>query len=152
MLNDANKNVVLIAKGSKAGEAALFKALEIANELKCNKLFMLFVADNDFFAGDGSGFSKSEESVNEGLDAIGDAILRKLINIAKEMDEKIKVETIVLHGNTASEILDFVKNNKIDVLVIPRDKRGPIEKSLTGGDIEPFIKEISNYTKLILVE
>ena len=152
MKGPCNKRIVLIVKASDVGEKALEKAVSIMKENNCNELTLLFVADMDFFSGNSSGYVKPDYLVEKGLEGIGRAVLDSMEKTAKEIDENIETERIVLNGNTAEEILRFVKENKVDMLIIPKDKRGPIEKFLTGGDIGEFIGEIEKYTKAITVE
>ncbi len=149
---NCNKKIVLIVKASDVGEKALKKALEKTKEYECDRLSLLFVVDKDFFSGDSSGYVKPDYLVEKGLENIGDAILDNMEQIIKKTDENIRAERIVLHGRTADEILKFVQENKVDVLIVPKDKRGPIEKFLTGGDIYEFIKKIEKYTNTIIVE
>ncbi len=151
-MNQNNKKIVLIVKASEVGERALKKSIDILEEFKCRKLYLLFVVDSDFFSGIASSYIKSEKYVEKGLEDIGDAILRKMEELVKESKKDISTERIILYGDTAEEVLNFVKNNNVDMLIIPKDKRGPIEKSLTGGDITRFIKEIEEYTIPVMVE
>lgn len=151
-MNQDSKKIVLIVKASEVGERALKKAIDILEQFKCKKLYLLFVVDNDFFSGVASGYTKSKEDVEKGLEDIGDAILRKMEELVKESKKDVVTERVVLYGDTAEEILKFVKNNSIDMLIIPKDKRGPIEKSLTGGDVTRFMKEIEKYTIPVMVE
>jgi len=152
MMDSCNKRIVLIVKASDIGEKALQKAVSIMKENNCDELSLLFVADMDFFSGNSSGYVKPDYLVEKGLEGIGRAVLDNMEKTAQEIDKNIKTERIVLNGNTAEEILRFVKENKVDILIIPKDERGPIEKFLTGGDIGEFIDEIEKYTKVITVE
>ncbi len=148
---DCNK-IVLVIKASEVGERALKKALDLLGEKRCSCLGLLFVVDHEFFSGSGSGYIKPNENIDKGLEGIADAILRKMEDYIEEHAKGVKTQRIILHGETAEEILNYVKSNNIDILVIPKDKRGPIEKYITGGEIEPFIEDISKHTKPIVVE
>ncbi len=146
-------SVVLMVKPSDVGGRALKKALDIMHENGCDKLGLLFVIDKEFFSGDSSGYVKPDFLVEKGLEGIGDAILNNTEKTIKKIENgNINTERIILHGETAKEILQFVQNNSVDILIIPKDKRGPIEKFITGGDIDEFTKEIEKHTKLITVE
>ncbi len=146
------KRVVLIVKASKVGERALDEALKIMDQEKCEKLSLLFVVDEEFFKGAGASYLHTDELFRESMEEIGRAILDKMEMLIKKKAGDINYERIVLHGKTAEEILKFVKSNQIDILVLPRDRRGPIERFLIGGDITPFIKEIEKYTRVVVVE
>ncbi len=152
-MNNCDKKIVLVVKASEVGERGLKKAIDIIREEDCNKLYLLFVVDHDFFSGDGASYVKSKQQVDKGLEGIGDAILRTMEDMLEETDKSIESQRVILHGKTAEEIMNFAKNNKVDVLIIPKDQRGPIEKFITGGDITPFIDEIKKYVdKVVVVE
>jgi nucleotide-binding universal stress UspA family protein len=146
------KKIILVVKTSEVGERALKKSMDIIEENGCNKLGLLFVVDHDFFSGAGASYVKSKYEVDKGLEGIADAILRTMKSTIKESGKNIQTEDIILHGKTAEEIIKYVKENNIDILIIPRAKRGPIEKFITGGDITPFIEELKQYTKPIVIE
>ncbi len=143
--------IVLIAKGSPNGEKAAQKAAQLAKEKSINTIHILFVNDTEFFKG--GGFVHLEKELEKSLDNIGTIIMDKLEKVIKQSNSNIDIKRIELKGNTAEEILKFVNENKVDTLIIPKEERGPIEKSLTGGDIEPFFNEIKKKVKnLIIVE
>ncbi len=147
------KNVVLMVNPSEVGERALKKAIEIVKDNNCKKLGLLFVVDKEFFSGDSSGYVKPDFLVEKGLEGIGDAILDNVENtIKKTGNVNINIERIILHGETAQEILKFVQSNDIDMFIIPKEKRGPIEKFITGGDIGEDIDKIEKYVKTVIVE
>ncbi len=143
--------LVLIAKGSPNGEKAALKAASLSKERDINTVYLLFVNDTEFFKG--GGFVHLDRELEKSLDNIGNIIMDKLERVIKENNSNIEVKRIELTGNTADEILKFVNENEVDTLIIPKDERGPIERSLTGGDIEPFFSEIKKKIKnLIIVE
>ncbi|AEA33966.1 universal stress protein [Hippea maritima] len=142
--------VVVIAKGSEAGVKAAKKAASIAKQKNKRRIHLVFVNDVDFYSGEGMGYVR--EDMAKSLENIGDAIMRKLEHAIKEEHQDVEIERIELHGKTAEEILKFLNENDIEILIIPKEERGPIEKSLTRGDIEPFFNEIQQRVKCILVE
>ncbi len=135
--------LVVIAKGSDVGHRAARKAVEVAESEGIDTIYLLFVNDIDFYSG--SSYVHFEKELEQGLKNIGNTVMDRLEQTIKSINEMIKVERIELVGSTAEKILEFVKTNKVETLIIPRDERGPIEKSLTGGDIEPFLDEIRRF-------
>ncbi len=144
--------VVLVVKASKVGERALKKALEIMQQRNCETLGLLFVIDEEFFRDAAIGYVRLDDVIEKGLEGIADAVLTKMERLIEKEGKPVKHERILLHGNTAEEVLKFVKENDVDILVIPRDKRGPIERFLVGGDITPFVRDIEKYCEVVLVE
>jgi len=143
--------LVCIAKGSPSGERAAKKAAEIAKKDGYNKISLLFIVDVDFLSKSLTGYTKEENRAKEGLVHIGKTIMEKLKKIILDISPQVNIKRILREGSTAEVIRCFVKNNTIAKLVIPKEERGPIEKTLVGGDIESFIEELSNYTKIIIV-
>lgn len=143
--------IACIAKGSPVGERAAKKAAEIARKNKYDKISLLFVVDVDFLSKGLAEYTKEEKVAKEGLIRIGITIMEKLKKIILDIFPQVNVRKIFREGSTAKVIECFVKDNTIGKLVIPREERGPIEKTLVGGDIESFIEELSNYTKIIIV-
>jgi len=141
--------LVVIAKGSEIGEKAVKKALEIAKENGFRTIHLLFVNDTDFFSK--GSYVHLEKELELSIENIGKVIMEKLENIIKASDGQIDVERIELRGKTAEEILRFVKENTVKTLIIPKEERGPIERSLIHGDIEPFFNEIKQYVNNFIV-
>ncbi len=141
--------IVLVAKGSPVGQRAAKKAAEMAKEKNINTIHLLFVNDTDFYHS--GGFVHLKKEIETGLKNIGAIIMEKLERIIRDSQNGIKVEKIALKGKTSEEILRFVSNNKIDTIIIPKDERGPIEKSLTRGEIEPFFNEIKEKVENLII-
>ncbi len=140
--------LVVVAKGSEVGEKAVKKALEIAKERGINTIHLLFVNDTDFFS---RGFVRLNRELEIGIENIGNVIMEKLEKTIRSFDNRISVKRIELKGKTAYEILKFVRENVVDILIIPKEERGPIERSLIHGDVEPFFNEIKQYVNNFVV-
>ncbi len=141
--------LVVVAKGSEVGKKAAKRALKIAKENNIGTIHLLFVNDVDFFSRGSYVHLKKELEV--GIENIGRVIMEKLEDVIKSSDNRIKVERIELKGKTAEEILRFVKENVVRTLIIPKEERGPIERSLIHNDIEPFFNEIKQYVNDFIV-
>ncbi|WP_035587713.1 universal stress protein [Hippea jasoniae] len=141
--------IVVVAKGSEVGLKAAKEAVKIAKDKNYKEIYLLFVNDPNFYSGE--GISVGKDDVSESLKHIGDAVISKLTDYIKKEDQDLEVRSIILYGATAEEIVKFLQVNKVDVFIIPKDKRGPIERSIVGGDIEPFYKEIAKLTNCVVV-
>lgn len=147
------RNLVLVAKGSEIGRIALEKAVELFDKFGCKTLEILLVLDANFFSTGLSGYTKPKTDAEIGLGHIDNVIFEKLENRAKQINKNINTKKVILEGKTAEEILKYVKrHNDIYAIIIPKEERGPIEKSLLGGEIMPFFEEIKKFTKLIVVK
>ncbi len=143
--------LVLVAKGSPIGQKAAIKAAELSRDKNIKTIHILFVNDTEFFKS--GGFVHLDKELERSLNRIGDIIMNKIEKIIKENNKNAEVKRIELKGKTAEQILNFVNENEIETLIVPKEERGPIERSLIGGDIEPFFNEIKKKVKnLIIVE
>ena len=141
--------LVVVAKGSEVAKKAIKKALEIAKNDGIDVIHLIFVNDTSFYSK--SGYVNLERELERGIENISRIVLSKLEKMITDADSGIRVEKVELKGKTAEEILKFVKTNKVDTLIIPKEERGPIEKSLTHGDIEPFFNEIKQNVENFIV-
>ncbi len=141
--------LVVVAKGSEVAKKAIKKALEIAKNDGIDVIHLIFVNDTSFYSK--SGYVNLERELERGIENISRIVLSKLEKMITDEDSGIRVGKVELKGKTAEEILKFVKTNKVDTLIIPKEERGPIEKSLTHGDIEPFFNEIKQNVENFIV-
>ena len=141
--------LVVVAKGSEVARKAIKKALEIAKNDGIDVIHLIFVNDTSFYSK--SGYVNLERELERGIENISRIVLSKLEKMITDEDSGIRVGKVELKGKTAEEILKFVKTNKVDTLIIPKEERGPIEKSLTHGDIEPFFNEIKQNVENFIV-
>ena len=76
-------------------------------------------------------------------------LLKELEDMTAQL-EGYKVSTVVLQGNPGSCIVDYVKNNKFDLLIMTRSKRGVIGK--LGFVASYIVRQAPNMNLLILKE
>ena len=144
-------NLVVVAKGSEVAKKAVKKALEIAENDEIKVIYLIFVNDTNFYSK--SGYVNLEKELEQGIKNISRIVLNKLEAIILNADNRIEVRKIELKGKTAEEILKFVKANRVKTLIVPKEERGPIEKSLTHGEVKPFFSEIKqNVENFIIIE
>ncbi len=144
-------DLVVVAKGSEVAKKAVKKALEIAENDGIKVIYLIFVNDTNFYSK--SGYVNLEKELEQGIENISRIVLNKLEAIILNADNRIEVKKIELKGKTAEEILKFVKTNRVKTLIVPKEERGPIEKSLTHGEVKPFFSEIKqNVENFIIIE
>ena len=86
----------------------------------------------------------------------GDEFERHRQKLLKEMDglaaqlEGYKVSTVILQGSPGSSIVEYAKNNKFDLLIMTRSKRGVIGK--LGSVASYIVRQAPNMNLLILKE
>ena len=76
-------------------------------------------------------------------------LLKELESLAAQL-EGYKVNTVILQGSPGSSIVEYAKNNKFDLLIMTRSKRGVIGK--LGSVASYIVRQAPNMNLLILKE
>ena len=76
-------------------------------------------------------------------------LLKELEDLAAQL-EGYKVNTVILQGSPGSSIVEYAKNNKFDLLIMTRSKRGVIGK--LGSVASYIVRQAPNMNLLILKE
>ena len=79
-------------------------------------------------------YKKMQEDARSALD--------KIIRSEQRQGTPIKVEEIITEGKPAHEILDFVKKEKIDLVIMLAHEEGRLEQFLFGHDNEKIIRKM----------
>jgi len=96
------------------------------------KLYIVYVVDSIAFAS--IPLDVKSESVHEGLRKEGLNVTNSVADAASE--KGVDAETVVLEGNPAEEIVDFARNNEIDLIVLGMLGKSSIERFLLGSVAE----------------
>ena len=75
--------------------------------------------------------------------------MQELEKMAAQL-EGYKVSTVILQGSPGSSIVEYAKNNKFDLLIMTRSKRGVIGK--LGSVASYIVRQAPNMNLLILKE
>ncbi len=76
-------------------------------------------------------------------------LLKEMDGLAAQL-EGYKVNTVILQGSPGSSIVEYAKNNKFDLLIMTRSKRGVIGK--LGSVASYIVRQAPNMNLLILKE
>jgi len=133
-----DKEIICIVKGGKIGEKAVKKAIVIAKE-ESAKLILLFSSDTDYLLSGNFGIS-SDDIATKGIENIGKTLINQYKDEAEEAG--IKVSSKIVEGNLLDELSKMIKRNNNSILLIPKLKRGPIEKFLIGSSIDEYIESL----------
>ncbi|WEK54464.1 MAG: universal stress protein [Candidatus Cohnella colombiensis] len=123
-------NIVVAFDGSKAASKALDKAVELVKLLPDTKLTVvhsydfprLYIAD---------GFVSAPVSVNQDYYELAE----KTLEDAKSrlVEAGVKAEVVLLRGGAAEVILDYVKKNGSDLIVVGSRGLGGIREFVLGS-------------------
>ena len=93
--------------------------------------------------------SSSHFKFNDEYERYRQKLLKELEDLAAQM-EGYKVSTVILQGSPGSSIVEYAKNNKFDLLIMTRSKRGVIGK--LGSVASYIVRQAPNMNLLILKE
>jgi len=119
------KNILVPHAGTKTGDTALEKAIDIAKACDA-KITILRVAESPFIPTDIISDSEQSQMVSELQYA--PRSFKKLLykkmerHVLKCKREKINAVTRITHGNPDEEILRFYNDNQVDLIVMGKKK------------------------------
>ena len=119
------RKIMVATDGSELVKRAVNLAIEIA-KLSEAKLYAVYVID-----------LKSHNSINHpgAEDKEATAYVEKIGRVAN-----VEVESIILEGNPANEIIDFAEKNDIDLIVIGTQGKTGIQSFLIGSVSENVVR------------
>ncbi|PAV11666.1 universal stress protein [Methanosarcina spelaei] len=147
MKNTVFRNIMVATDGSELVRKAVFTAIEVAklNEAKLYAVSVISQRDYDSLV-----HSKNKEwdmVVKDRLIAEGKDATSYVESVGKAAN--VKVESIILEGNPAEEIVDFAEKNDIDLIVIGTQGRSGVQRFLIGSVAENVIRQ-SNVKVLVV--
>jgi len=119
------KNILVPHAGTKTGDTALEKAIDIAKACD-GKITILRVAESTFIPTDIISDSEQSQMVSELQYA--PRSFKKLLykkmerHVLRCKREKINAVTRITHGNPDEEILRFYNDNQVDLIVMGKKK------------------------------
>lgn len=127
------ENVLLPTDGSEAAEAATDRAIDLAGAFEAT-LHALSVVDDAAL-----GLDVRSASVGEHIEATASEAVAEVATRATDAGVENVVEE-VRHGTTSREILAYVDENDVDVVVMGTAGRGGAERVLVGSVTERIVR------------
>ena len=146
------KKILVPFDGSAPSKNALKEAVELAKQSK-GKIFLLYVIQEVTLPHYAKGLiSKTMKEYEKEIYFEAKSQANKLFekNIKNYSNSGIKFEKKTLYGNTAEKILGFIKNNKIDIVVIGTTSRTGISKIIALGSVARKVSEESKCPVLLI--
>jgi nucleotide-binding universal stress UspA family protein len=139
--------IMVATDGSELARKAIFTAVEVAKLCEA-KLYAVHVISLGGY--DSLVHSRNKEwnkAIKEQLIAEGKEATSYVECVGR--DANIKVESVILEGNPAEEIVDFAEKNDIDLIVIGTQGRTGVQRFLIGSVAENVIRQ-SNIKVLVV--
>lgn len=139
------KRILVPFDGSTPSKNALGEAVELAKQSK-GTIFMLYVVQEIVIPPLAGRITTHKTMKEYEKELYYDAKMQaeKLLEEnKKKYQSEVDIETQTLYGNTTEKILNFIKSNKIDIVVIGTASRTGISKIVTLGSVARKVAEQS---------
>jgi nucleotide-binding universal stress UspA family protein len=141
------KKILVTLDGSKFAEHSLEDAKTIAIDCKVPKVILLRVVEPITADYRVPGISK--EFLQKGHDLAIDDARNYLANVAAKLKKKgITVETVVVDGEPTDKIIEYVENNRVDLIIMNTHGRAGVSRWAIGSVAD---KVIRNCTASVLM-
>jgi nucleotide-binding universal stress UspA family protein len=137
MKSNIYKEIMIATDGSEHVRTAIESAIEIA-KLSEAKLYAVHVI--------ALGFYSTTHSINsEWEKAMKDQLIKESYEATSYVEkagraENVEVESVILEGSPAEEIIDFAEKNDIDLIVIGTHGMSGFQRFLLGSVAENVIR------------
>jgi nucleotide-binding universal stress UspA family protein len=143
MVSALFERILIATDGSEKNRAALDEALLIART--CNALvYAVYVIDARAIASAAGDIPLGDTYRMYQAEAEG------ALSRVRDRAGELKVETSVLEGNPAAEVVRFAAENSIDLIVIATQGKKGLERLLLGSVAEEIIR--SAHCKVLVVK
>lgn len=137
MVNAIFRKIMVATDGSEEVRKAINSAIEIA-KLSNAKMYAVHVVSLDSHSISPYNDSEWEKAVKEQLITEGKEATAYVENMGKTAN--IEVESIILEGSPADEIIDFAERNDIDLIVMGTQGKSAIHRFLIGSVAEKVVR------------
>ncbi|WP_435347633.1 universal stress protein [Haloarchaeobius sp. HRN-SO-5] len=127
--------IMVPTDGSEGVERAVEHAIDLAVTHDAT-LYAVYVVDSASYGG--VPMETAWEGLHEMLETEGEAALRRVRDLGTESD--IQVETALLEGTPAKEIVRYAESNDCDLVVMGTHGRGGIDRLLLGSVAERVVR------------
>lgn len=131
MRRKAYRKILLATDGSENAKSAACSGLEIARSTGA-EVFAVYVASISCYS------PIMPESYDWEIGKEGSEAVTEIEEMGKEIG--IKVNSVLLQGHPAQEILDFAEKNDIDMIVMGTQGKAGIDRFLLGGVTEKVVR------------
>jgi nucleotide-binding universal stress UspA family protein len=131
------RKIMIATDGSEPVRRAVDTAIEIAN-LSESKLYAVHVIALGYYSITRSGDAEWKKEIEKQLITEGKEATAYVENAGRAAN--IEVESVILEGSPADEIVDFAEKNDIDLIVMGSLGRSGIEKFLLGSVAENVVR------------
>jgi nucleotide-binding universal stress UspA family protein len=147
MKSNSFRKIMIATDGSELVKRAVHTAIEIAkiSEAKLYAVYVISLGGYDSILHFRDAERKNE--MREHLRTDGKEALAYVENAGKIAN--IEVESVILEGNSAEEIIDFAEENDIDLIVMGTHGRTGIQGFLIGSVAEKVVRH-SKSTVLVV--
>ena len=139
------KTILVPHGGTPAGDESLKHAIFLAKSSSSKIILVHIIEDIPLpprFALSSSEREKLKDSIDETNTAIKQSMEKTLSEKIKEFENQVAIESKVLSGNAAEEILNIINEQNIDLVVMAkRRKLKGLKKLLSLGSVSRKIVE-----------
>jgi nucleotide-binding universal stress UspA family protein len=137
MKNSIFKKIMVATDGSEHVRTAIDSAIEIA-KLSEAKLYAIHVITLGFYSITHSINSEWENAMKDQLIKEGHDAIAYVENAGRNAN--VEVESVILEGSPAEEIIDFAEKNDIDLIVMGTHGMSGIQSFLLGSVAENVVR------------
>jgi nucleotide-binding universal stress UspA family protein len=137
MNSNIYKRIMVATDGSERAKKAVEKAIEFA-KLTGAKLYAVNVIAHGGFSGAPPKDVGWEHAMSEHLKNEGKKATASVETIGKNTG--VEVESVILEGSPASEIVDFAEKNDIDLIVMGTLGKAGLDRFLLGSVAENVVR------------
>ncbi len=131
------RKIMVATDGSELVKQAVKSAVEIA-KLSEAKLYAVHVIAIGSYSIIHSLDEKWKKTMKKQLMIKGEKATAYVENVGKAAN--IDVESVIIEGNPANEIIDFAENNDIDLIVMGTHEKTELQRFLVGSVAENVIR------------
>ena len=137
MSSNIYRKIMVATDGSEHVRKAIATAIEIA-KLSGAKLYAVYVMANDEFSMSDPKNAELEKTFVDYFRNEGKAATAFVETSGKA--ENVEVESVILEGSPAHEIVNFAEGNDIDLIVMGTHGKNAIERFLLGSIAENVVR------------
>jgi universal stress protein A len=137
---DDVKRILVVSRPTEYARKAVHYGISLAKNYGA-KLFVIHVIEDPFGIEGWNLSIPSRRSLQEEYKTMQQNIKKELDQIiALEKAQGMHIQELIKEGNQVDEIINFVKNEKMDLMIILAHEEGRLEHLLFGRDNDKLIR------------